>query len=179
VQLIKTMWTQSPATWQGRYFHVIEAYSNPRPDPLPEILIGGGGEQRTLRVVARHADWWNLPGRQPADFARKKDILTGYCREIGRDPQEVRLSWDVAGVAVADTHAAALRIAEADPFYQAGVSPVGTPEEVAAHLQQYVDLGVQLFMLRFADFPDTAGALRFARQVIPLLRLRDPALEMR
>jgi alkanesulfonate monooxygenase SsuD/methylene tetrahydromethanopterin reductase-like flavin-dependent oxidoreductase (luciferase family) len=175
VQLIKVMWAESPATWRGRYFQVGEAYSNPRPDPLPEILIGGGGEQKTLRVVARHADWWNLPGSTPAEFARKKDILMGYCREIGRDFAEIRLSWDVAGVAVEGTRDAALRIAEADPFCQAGISPVGTPEDVAAHLQQYVDLGVELFMLRFADFPDTSGVLRFAHEVIPLLRPHDPA----
>src|SRR5918912_3623292 len=130
VQLIKTMWTQSPATWQGRYFQVTDAYSNPRPEPLPEILIGGGGEQKTLRVVARHADWWNLPGRQAADFARKKDILAGYCRELGRDPADIQLSWDVAGVAVAETHEGAQRVAEQDPFFQAGISPVGTPAEV-------------------------------------------------
>jgi alkanesulfonate monooxygenase SsuD/methylene tetrahydromethanopterin reductase-like flavin-dependent oxidoreductase (luciferase family) len=176
VRLIKVMWAESPATWQGKYFQVSEAYSNPRPDPSPEILIGGGGEQRTLRVVARHADWWNLPGQTPADFARKKDILMGYCREVGRDFAEIRLSWDVAGVAVEDTHEAALGVAQADPFCQSGIAPVGTPSEVAAHLQQYVDLGVELFMLRFADFPETRGALRFAQHVIPLLRARDPAL---
>jgi alkanesulfonate monooxygenase SsuD/methylene tetrahydromethanopterin reductase-like flavin-dependent oxidoreductase (luciferase family) len=49
---------------------------------------------------------------------------------------------------------------------------VGTPREAAAHLQQYVDMGVTLFMLRFADFPDTTGALRFAHEVMPLLRER-------
>ena len=75
-------------------------------------------------------------------------------------------------MAVEATHEAAIRIAEADPFCQASSAPVGTPEEVAAHLQQYVDLGVELFMLRFADFPDTSGALRFANEVIPLLRAR-------
>ncbi|MDQ6669782.1 MAG: LLM class flavin-dependent oxidoreductase [Chloroflexota bacterium] len=170
VQLIRAMWTQSPATWHGNYFQVTDAYSNPRPDPPIEILIGGGGEQKTLRVVARHADWWNLPGQTPADFARKTQILRGYCREIGRDPDGIGLSWDVAGVAVAATHEAAVLMAEADPFHQPGISPMGTPEEVAAHLQQYVDLGVQLFMLRFADFPDTTGAVRFTQQVIPLLR---------
>jgi alkanesulfonate monooxygenase SsuD/methylene tetrahydromethanopterin reductase-like flavin-dependent oxidoreductase (luciferase family) len=170
VQLIKAMWTQSPATFQGRYFQVTDAYSNPHPEPQPQLLIGGGGEQKTLRVVARHADWWNLPGRTPEEYARKVDILKGYCRDIGRDPAEIKLSWDVAGVAVAATHAAAVEIATADPFYQAGSSVVGTPAEAAAHLQQYIDMGVTLFMLRFADFPDTSGALRFAHEVIPLLR---------
>jgi alkanesulfonate monooxygenase SsuD/methylene tetrahydromethanopterin reductase-like flavin-dependent oxidoreductase (luciferase family) len=170
VQLIRAMWTDSPATWRGRYFEVSDAYANPRPEPVPPILIGGGGEQKTLRVVARHADWWNLPGRTPAEFARKKDILAGYCRELGREPAEIQLSWDVAGVAVAETHDAAERVAQQDPFFQAGSSPVGTPTEVAAHLQQYVDLGVRLFMLRFADFPNPAGALLFAHEVMPRLR---------
>ena len=171
LQVIKAMWTQSPATFEGRYYQVREAYCNPLPNPRPPILIGGGGEQKTLRVVARHADWWNLPSGTPDDFARKKEILAGYCREIGRDPSEIRLSWEAAGVAVAPTRAAALQVAAADPFHRAGMSPAGTPAEVAAHLQQYIDLGVRLFILRFADFPDPAGALRFAHDVRPLLRL--------
>ncbi len=170
VQVIKALWTESPASWSGRYYQVTEAYANPHPDPTPRILIGGGGEQKTLRVVARYADIWNLPGRTPAEFARKTDILRGYCQEVGRDPAEIELSWDVAGVAVAATHDEAERMARADPFCQPEYAPIGTPEEVAAHLQQYVDLGVTLFLLRFADFPDPAGALRFGRDVIPLLR---------
>jgi alkanesulfonate monooxygenase SsuD/methylene tetrahydromethanopterin reductase-like flavin-dependent oxidoreductase (luciferase family) len=170
VQVIKALWTDSPASWSGRYFQIAEAYANPRPEPMPRILIGGGGEQKTLRVVARYADIWNLPGRTPAEFARKTGVLRGYCQEIGRDPADIELSWDVAGVAVADTHDQAVRMARADPFHQPEYSPAGTPAEVAAHLRQYVDLGVTLFLLRFADFPDPAGALRFGREVIPLLR---------
>jgi alkanesulfonate monooxygenase SsuD/methylene tetrahydromethanopterin reductase-like flavin-dependent oxidoreductase (luciferase family) len=170
LQVIKALWSQSPATFEGRYFQVRDAYCHPHPDPPPPILIGGGGEQKTLRVVARHADWWNLPSGTPADYARKKEILARYCEEIGRDPASIRLSWDVAGVAIADTREEALRVAEANPFYRAGVSPVGTREEVAAHLRQYVEMGVRLFMLRFADFPDPTGALRFAHEVMPMLR---------
>jgi len=74
--------------------HVAEAFSNPG-RTRAEILIGGGGEQRRARV-ARHADWWNLPaGPRPTSPTRR--ILMGYCREIGRDSAEIRLSWDVAG----------------------------------------------------------------------------------
>src|SRR5260370_20139286 len=113
------MYPQSPASYTGRHYQIVEAYNEPRPQPAIPILIGGGGEQKTLRVVARHADWWNLPGGTPADFARKKDILRDYCREIARDSTEIRMSWDVAGVAVDDTREAALRIAKADPFCQA------------------------------------------------------------
>lgn len=171
LQVIKALWTQSPATFEGRHYQVRAAYSNPLPDPPPPILIGGGGEQKTLRVVARHADWWNNPSGSIDEFQRKKAILDGYCAEIGRDPATIGLSWEAGAVAIADRHADALRIAEASPFYRPGMSPVGTPAEVATQIQPLLDLGIRLFILRFADFPDPTGALRFAHEVRPLLRL--------
>ena len=55
--------------------------------PLP-ILIGGGGEKVTLRLVARYASMWNIIA-EPEDVKRKNDLLNGYCQEIGRDPAEI------------------------------------------------------------------------------------------
>ena len=170
VQLIRAMWAAAPATWEGKHYQVRDAYCNPLPDPPPPILIGGGGERKTLRIVARHADWWNLPAGTLADYARKLDILRAHCAEIGRDPGEITLTWETAGLALADSETEARRLAETSPFYQAGSSPVGTPEQVADQLRQYMDLRVSLFIIRFADFPDPTGALRFAEEVMPLLR---------
>jgi len=77
-------------------------------------------------------------------------------------------TWMSDCVAVAPTTAAARQLAEAHPFYDPTASLVGTPAEVAAQLRRYVDLGVEHFILRFADFPGTDGVELFGREVIPL-----------
>jgi alkanesulfonate monooxygenase SsuD/methylene tetrahydromethanopterin reductase-like flavin-dependent oxidoreductase (luciferase family) len=71
VQVIKLLWTEAPVNFSGRYYRVTNAFATPRPDPRPPVMIGGGGERKTLRVVARHADWWNDVSRPmpPGHFA--------------------------------------------------------------------------------------------------------------
>ncbi len=62
IQVMKLLWTESPASFEGKYYRIENAYCSPKPNPIPPLLIGGGGEQLTLRVVAKYADWWNVPG---------------------------------------------------------------------------------------------------------------------
>jgi len=90
VQLIKAMWTQPRASFSGRYFHIQDAILEPKPlqKPHPPILIGGSGEQLTLRVVARHADACNLFGN-PQEVAQKLEVLRRHCDHEGRDYDEI------------------------------------------------------------------------------------------
>ncbi|HEX4821550.1 MAG TPA: hypothetical protein VFV00_15195, partial [Acidimicrobiales bacterium] len=60
--------------------------------PHPPIVIGGGGEKRTLRTVARWAQHWNVPGGGVDEFVRKRDVLHRHCADIGRDPSEIMTS---------------------------------------------------------------------------------------
>jgi alkanesulfonate monooxygenase SsuD/methylene tetrahydromethanopterin reductase-like flavin-dependent oxidoreductase (luciferase family) len=89
---------------------------------------------------------------------------------VGRDYDSLVKTWMSDCVAIAPTSAAARALAEAHPFYDRNAALVGSPAEIAAELRRFVDLGVEHFILRFADFPDTAGAELFAREVIPLFR---------
>ena len=73
VQIIKKMWTKEKATFKGRYYQIEEAVCSPKPEPVPPLMIGGGGEKMTLKVVARHADWWNLPNVSPSIYQQKLD----------------------------------------------------------------------------------------------------------
>lgn len=169
VQIIRKMWTETPASFEGKYYRIQNAYCEPRPDPRPPIMIGGGGERLTLRAVARYADWWNIPGGSVENYAHKLDVLRGHCQAVGRDYDEIVKTWAGELVAVAETEAEARRMAEASPF-DGGSNIVGTPDQVAEWLRAFTDLGVEHFILRFADFPDTAGVELFAEEVVPQFR---------
>lgn len=93
-EVIKLLFTQHLTTFDGRYYHLTDARCAPKPvqKPSPPFVIGGGGEQLTLRVVARHADVWNFAGGDVATFRRKVQVLHEHCAAIGRDPAQIELS---------------------------------------------------------------------------------------
>jgi alkanesulfonate monooxygenase SsuD/methylene tetrahydromethanopterin reductase-like flavin-dependent oxidoreductase (luciferase family) len=167
VEIAKRLWTADGVTYEGRHYAVHNAYLNPKPDPLPPIMIGGGGEQLTLRVVAKHADWWNGGGTR-AVYAHKLEVLRGHCAAIGRDDETIAKTWQCECVAIAPTRAAAEALAEASPFY-AGVeaSLVGTPAQVIEQIEAWVALGASQMQIRFADFPRTDGIRLFMDEVMP------------
>ena len=167
VQLIKALWTDAPASFEGRYYRVDDAYCVPRPNPVPPILIGGGGEQLTLRVVAKHADWWNIPGGTFENYAHKLDVLRGHCEAVGRDYGSIVKTWSAEAIALAPTEDEAARIAAGSPFNNAPI--IGTPDQVAAQLRPFIDAGVQHLIVRLVDFPRTDGIELFVREVMPLL----------
>jgi F420-dependent oxidoreductase-like protein len=90
VQICRSMFTQRETTFKGRRHHVDGAMNIPQPVQPggPKILIGGGGERRTLRLVAQYADMWNGFG-DPDTVRHKLGVLAEHCREIGRDPAEI------------------------------------------------------------------------------------------
>lgn len=174
-QIMRRMWTESPASFQGKHYTVDAAYANPLPDPAPPIMIGGSGEQLTLRVVAKHADWWESGSHAPAEYRRKSEVLTNHCEAVGRDPSSILHVWQCQVVSLADSEAEARAIAERSPLYHHASEDtrlVGTPEQVAAKLEERIDLGVRHLILRFMDFPATDQALRFSSEIAPKLRRR-------
>jgi alkanesulfonate monooxygenase SsuD/methylene tetrahydromethanopterin reductase-like flavin-dependent oxidoreductase (luciferase family) len=171
VQVIKALWSESPASFEGRHYRVDGAYANPRPPERPIVMIGGSGEQLTLRVVAKHAEWWNASASRPDDLRHKLDVLTEHCRKVGRDVDDILINWQCQCVAIAGSQAEAERLAEASPFHGSG-SVVGTPDQVVERLQGMVDAGVRDFILRFADFPRLDGARLFAREIAPRIQAR-------
>ena len=94
VEIVKSLWTQPETTYKGEYYELSRANCDPKPlqDPHPPVWIGGGGEQLTLRVVARHADCSNFGGH-PEQWAHKRDVLRAHCADVGRDPDSIRMTW--------------------------------------------------------------------------------------
>jgi alkanesulfonate monooxygenase SsuD/methylene tetrahydromethanopterin reductase-like flavin-dependent oxidoreductase (luciferase family) len=87
-EIIRRMWTEPVVDFEGRYYHLQQIYCEPKPvqKPTPPFIIGGVGEQLTLRIVAQHAAVWNYPFSMVEEFQQKNAILDRYCAEIGRDP---------------------------------------------------------------------------------------------
>jgi len=167
VEIVKRLWTTDAVTYEGQHYSVHNAYLNPKPDPLPPIMIGGGGEQLTLRVVAQHADWWNGGGTREV-YAHKLDVLRGHCATIGREYDAIAKTWQCECVAIAPTQAAAEQLAAASPFCTGlEASLVGTPAQVIAQIEAWAALGVAHMQIRFADFPRTDGIRLFMDEVMP------------
>ncbi|MCC6177027.1 MAG: TIGR03560 family F420-dependent LLM class oxidoreductase [Chloroflexi bacterium] len=92
--IIKSLFTNHLTTYEGRYYTLKEARCEPKPvqKPWPPFVIGGSGEQLTLRVTAKHADVWNFGASDPEVFKHKVRVLHEHCAAIGRNPAEITLS---------------------------------------------------------------------------------------
>ena len=175
VEIVKAMWTEPEVTYEGRYYQLHRAHNDPKPlqQPHPPIWIGGGGEQLTLRVVARHADVSNFGGN-PEQWAHKAEVLKGHCADVGRDYDSIRKTWSPE-VFMRST-AAEVEAAGSRSFWGEGVESwtagnlVGTPEQVCEKVQRYLDLGCTGFVPWCSDYPDTESLELFAREVIPSFR---------
>jgi alkanesulfonate monooxygenase SsuD/methylene tetrahydromethanopterin reductase-like flavin-dependent oxidoreductase (luciferase family) len=90
-EVIRLMWTEKAPDFNGKYYQLKEAYCEPKPiqKPYPPFVIGGSGEQLTLRIVAQYASIWNFAGGTTEEFKHKNEVLDGHCAKIGRDPQEI------------------------------------------------------------------------------------------
>ena len=101
VEVIASLLSQEHTTFHGSYYRLENARCEPKGPqrPRPPIAIGGGGERRTLRTVARWADWWDALRTDPAEWQRKHDVLRAHCEEIGRDAAEITCSAHVRAAA--------------------------------------------------------------------------------
>jgi len=99
LQVIKSLWTQERTNFDGRYYKLADAIANPKPvqRPYPPIWIGASGPT-SLKLVARHADVWNIAGGEPDKVEELTAMLVEACGAVGRDPSEIRRSiqfgWD-------------------------------------------------------------------------------------
>jgi len=174
VEIVKRMWTEPDATYEGKHFSVDGAQCDPKPlqQPHPPIWIGGGGERKTLKVVAKHATHSNFGGK-PHEWAHKAEVLKGHCADVGRDYDGITKTWSPE-VFIRPTEAEVgteTRSFWGEPFdsWRAG-NLVGTPEQVAEKLQTYIDLGCTGFVPWCSDYPDLTSMELFATEVMPQFR---------
>jgi F420-dependent oxidoreductase-like protein len=145
--ILKLMFTEERPSFAGTYYRIDRALNNPRPlqPGGPKILVGGGGEQRTLRLVARHADMSHWFGSL-ADIKRKSEILDRYCEEEGRDPASITKTMG-SPVVLVENEGDAKTVMERMPPERRVMFTPATPEQAAEILQDYIAVGIQGFTL--------------------------------
>ena len=160
IEIVKRMWTQDKATFKGKYYAVEDALCYPRPVQKPHIPVWVGGTGNlTLKVAAKHADAVNFAWSQPISYFEERfKVLRGHCKKVGRDPNEIRRSAGLM-ITMAETREKLdeeleKQERETDTPYRRYLGRqqpniVGTPEEVAEKVGEYVALGIDHFILRF------------------------------
>ena len=176
VEICERMFTNERTTYHGRILDVEDVLNSPQPvqRPLP-ILIGGGGERRTLRIAAKHADMSHFFVQDLETLERKLSALRRHCDDLGRDYDEIRKGVGVRVIVGRDEEEAESRLRMEAVALGTTVEYLrsllgdgyGAPEKVASFLEEYVDKGIGLITPVFHYLDDIE---LFAEEVIPLLK---------
>jgi len=160
VQVCRAMFTGDDVSFTGTHYRLDHARNLPRPVQAggPKIMIGGGGEKRTLRLVARYADQCNVTG-DVSTLARKIGVLRRHCAEVGRDPAEVGVTWMTPLILTTSSqNTAEVRemLAAAGSAEEIAGFTVGQPHEIPGLVAGHIEAGADEVIFSFA-FADTAG----------------------
>jgi F420-dependent oxidoreductase-like protein len=179
VQIVVKMWTEDAPTFAGDYYTINGPINQPKGvrKPHPSLWLGGGGEQVTLRLVARYADACNVGNGDPETIRQKLAVLRGHCQEVGRNYDEIVRSttFNVFPVRPGQDPEKATEKARAR-FHQsyedfANSYVVGTPDQVAERIRPAVDAGVNYVLYYIPSLAYDHEPLHIlAEDVIPRLR---------
>jgi len=147
LQICHQMWSDDDGPYEGTHYRLAETICSPRPvsSPRPRILVGGSGEKKTLRLVARYADACNLFATDPAEVAHKLEVLDRHCAEEQRDPADIQRT--ILGMA----------------------DPLSDVDRFLASMEQYAALGIQLVEVMPLVEDPVAWATRLGEEVVPRL----------
>jgi len=170
VQVILAMWTQDEAVFEGKYYHVRGAINRPKGVQKPHIplLIGGGGEKVTLKIVAEYGDACNIGHLDNEGLEHKFNVLEKHCDELGRDYNTIKRTV-LFNCAIAETDEAAM--AKAEPYKRNIPSGrlreqalIGTPDAIRKRLTEIEQAGAQEIILFMQDARDLEPIRLFGRE---------------
>ncbi|GHO99363.1 LLM class F420-dependent oxidoreductase [Reticulibacter mediterranei] len=167
VQILHAMWTQEEATFEGKHYQVSGAINQPKGVQLPHIplLIAGGGEQVTLKLVAQYGDACNLSG-DPATIRRKLEVLKRHCKDVGRDYESIHNTVGLAFI-LADTDEQALaQVPEAIREFVRENALIGSPATIRKRITGYEEAGVHELIFRLPEPLNLDTLRRFAQEFI-------------
>jgi F420-dependent oxidoreductase-like protein len=174
IQIIRKMWTEEPtASFQGKYYQIRNAYCNPKPiqKPSPPILVGGSGERKTLKIVAKYADACNLFGSAET-LKRKLDVLKEHCKSVGRDYDSI-LKTKLDLVVIDDSEEMARK--RAQQFYigipeqqirDREFAIYGTPEDVSRQIDLLGEVGIQYLIVHLEPSKELEALDMFVNNII-------------
>jgi len=187
IEVIVRLLGNGPAHFAGRYYQLDGAHPHPKPAQQPRIplLIGTTSAGRMLRIVARYADEWDVPGiTSPTAYRARREHLAAYCRAINRDPGEIRRCVSTAYLIGRDAQELRQRgvvmqqlipgLTAHDPDAVPDVLGaegwlVGTPDQIIVQLRALADEGVERVMLQHNDPTDFAALDLLAYNVLPVV----------
>jgi F420-dependent oxidoreductase-like protein len=152
LQICNQMWSDNDGPYDGKHYHLAETICRPQPvqQPRPKILIGGGGERKTLRLVARYADACNLFALGAPEVKRKLDILAQHCEDEGRDMATIKKT------------------------IQGAADPTKDTDGFLRDMEEYAKLGITMVGVRNTS-PDPVAMARRLADVVPRLAQIGPA----
>ena len=167
VQIIKKMWTEERTTFAGKSYQIRDAYCNPKPiqKPHPPIMIGGSGERRTLKIVAKYADACNLFGSVET-VKRKLAILREHCQSVGRDYDSIVKSKLSKVVIDEDRGRIAEAIKNVPEERRREALMFGTPEEVRRQVEAFEDAGIEYLIVNLEPRRESQALELFANEVM-------------
>lgn len=184
LQVIRALWTEESATFEGKYYQLAGANLLPKPAAgRPPILIGGGGEKRTLKLVAQYAAEWNSVNATPEVYAHKIEVLTQHCEKIGRDPKTIRksmMNFGMMGPTPAHMVAAVKKRQAQFGAAAAGMSTdeflalsrgrgsiAGSTDEVVEQLGKLAELGLEEVQFQHTEFDSDDIPEYLAAEIAP------------
>ena len=168
--IITALWREpGRASFAGRHHAIREAHCEPKPDPVPPIMVGGGGNRMTA-LAARFADWWSLPDCSPNVYEQRLQVLHANCERENRDPRSLRLTW-FGRLAVADSERAANELS--DRVWTQERALVGTPQQVMEQVNAFEDLGVDYFMCDVLGLDNPLAKELFLAEILPHFEARN------
>lgn len=167
LKVIHAMWEQEEATFEGKYYQVRGAINQPKGVQKPHIpiLIGGGGEKVTLKLVAQYGDACNVSGDLET-VEHKLAVLRQHCENVGRDYESIyRTTGSFCSIADSDEEAMAL-VSEANKSQLKDTSLVGSPATIRQRIASLEALGFQEIIIDFPSATDLTPLYRFAQEFI-------------
>jgi F420-dependent oxidoreductase-like protein len=175
--IIRGMLTRERTTFSGKHFRVDNASCLPRPiQPRLPLWIGGVGEKRTLRLVARHADGWNAAYIPPQEFARLGAILDHWCEREDRNPKDVRRAVNLSFNLAIDSDGAAREATKLKQEWGAmanriaGGALMGTPAQAAERILEYVAAGASDVNIALRAPFNSEALDAYIEEVVPQVR---------
>ena len=147
MQICNQMWSDDDGPYEGRHYQLAETICSPRPiqQPAPRVMIGGSGEKKTLRLVARYADACNLFGAETEVVKHKLDVLARHCETEDRDPESI------------------------EKTIITGTDPLNDVDGFLANMDEYARLGIEKVWIS-PNVPDPAAwVTKVTEQVLPKL----------